>query len=70
MRGRREGEEETGGLDVESKVVGSGGCEIVDPKLGVGDHEVAVEERPTVLAQGLDHGSSDGEVGHEVTVSA
>jgi len=55
-------------LLVDAHHVGAGLGEVGDEVVGVFDHHVAVERESGDLAEGLDHGRAEGDVGDEVAV--
>jgi hypothetical protein len=57
------------GLIVEGEAVGAGLCEWLNVMFGESDHEMAVEVHiGQMLAQTGNYWSSNGKVGHKVTV--
>src|SRR5262245_56206034 len=60
------------GLDMEGDTVAAGRLDLLEVPLRIGDHQVTVEDAPTVMDEigdRLDHDRSDRDLGDEVTVS-
>ena len=55
-------------LLVDAHHIGAGFGEVLDEVVGIFDHHVAVEGQAGDLAEGLDHGWAEGDVGDEVAV--